>query len=70
MVGRDTGVVQSDHVWQVRDRTCTEEEQRDVSETCCPGWAGHLGPLFSLFIYPLWGPLMGGQESVGKAELA
>lgn len=37
MVGRDTGVVQSDHVWQVRDRTCTEEEQRDVSETCCPG---------------------------------
>lgn len=55
MVGRATGVVQSAHVWQVRDRTCTEEEQRDVSETCCPGlgWTSRV-------IYPLWGPLMGG----------
>lgn len=33
------------------------------------GWAGQLGPLLSLLVYPLWGPL-GGRGSVGKAEQA
>lgn len=66
MVGRATGVVQSGHVWQVRDRTCTKEEQRDVSETCCPGlgWTSRATVLTPHL--PSVGSTGGGQESVGK----